>query len=258
MTIDYIEKITLQEELKNVKEQLKTVQDENAKLKTTIDRYHKACIEIRSILLDKNELIAALTAEVHKLKEELNVLKYSNSVLQKNGAESLKEDDGFDNDQINISDEDFLKYQLSNREGKIEELKAKVEMLENDRKEGLLTCCNCSHSQQYRVKSLEDERSKSNAEKQELETKIVKLSMDADQFFEEKRQEGDNLRHRIKDLEDEIDQLKSNSSTASYSELLAIHTADVETINKLNIRAHDIKKKVQQLKNIINDLSEEL
>ena len=38
MTIDYIEKITLQEELKNVKERLKAVQDENAKLKTTIVR----------------------------------------------------------------------------------------------------------------------------------------------------------------------------------------------------------------------------
>ena len=41
MTIDYIEKITLQEELKNVKEQLKAVQDENAKLKTDIDLYRK-------------------------------------------------------------------------------------------------------------------------------------------------------------------------------------------------------------------------
>ena len=276
---DYIEKIALQEELENVKEQLKAVQDENAKLKTTIDRYHKACIERRSILLDKNELIAAPTAEVHKLKGELNVLKYSNSVLQKNGAESLKEDEGFDNDQINISDEDFLKYQLSNREGKIEELKAKVEMLENDRKEGLLTCCNCSHSQQYRIKQLEDELSKSNAEKQELETKIVKLSMDTDKIFKEKRQEGDNLRNRVKDLEAEIDQLKSNPSTVSDSELLAIHTADVDTINKLNIKARDLnstistllervsksdeenqelKKKVQELKDIIKGLSDKI
>ena len=32
MTIDYIEKITLQEELKNIKAQLKAVQDENAEL----------------------------------------------------------------------------------------------------------------------------------------------------------------------------------------------------------------------------------
>ena len=45
MTIDYIEKITLQEELKNVKERLKTVQDENAKLKATIDLCHKADAE---------------------------------------------------------------------------------------------------------------------------------------------------------------------------------------------------------------------
>ena len=49
MTIDYIEKITLQEELKNVKEQLKAVQDENAELKTTI---------------------ATLTAAIYKLSEE--------------------------------------------------------------------------------------------------------------------------------------------------------------------------------------------
>lgn len=49
MTIDYIEKITLQEELKNVKEQLKTVQDENTELKTTI---------------------ATLTAAIYKLSEE--------------------------------------------------------------------------------------------------------------------------------------------------------------------------------------------
>lgn len=49
MTIDYIEKITLREKLKNVKEQLKTVQDENAELKTTI---------------------ATLTAAIYKLSEE--------------------------------------------------------------------------------------------------------------------------------------------------------------------------------------------
>ena len=243
---DYSEKITLQEELKNVKEQLKAVQDENAKLKTTIERGYKACMESRRILLDKNELIAVLTAEVHRLKGK------------KNGTESLKEDEGFGDDQINISDEDFLKYRLSNREGKIKELEAKIEMLENDHKEGLLTCCDCSHGPQYRIKQLKDELSKSNAEKQELKAKIEMLSRDADKIFKEKRQEGDNLRNRIKDLEDEIDQLKSNPSAVSYSELMAIHTADVETINKLNIRTHDIKKKVQQLKDIINDLSEEL
>lgn len=63
MTIDYIEKITLQEELKNVKERLKTVQDENAKLKTDIDLYRKADAE-------KTEAIATLTAAVYRLSEE--------------------------------------------------------------------------------------------------------------------------------------------------------------------------------------------
>ena len=95
-------------------------------------------------------------------------------------------------------------------------------------------------------------------ESTELKTTIATLTAAIYKLSEEKQQEGDNLRNRIKDLESEIDQLKSNPTTVSYSELLAIHTADVETINKLNIRAHDIKKKVQQLKNIINDLSEEL
>ena len=154
MTIDYIEKITLQEELKNVKERLKTVQDENTKLKTTIDLYHKADVE-------KTEKIANLAAEVHRLNEELN---------------SLKEDEGFGDNRINISDEDWLKYRLSIRDA----------------------------------------------------------------------------------INTTIDQFKNNSSTVSYSELLAMHTADVETINKLNIRACDVRKKVQQLKDIINDLFEEL
>ena len=151
---DYIEKITLQEELKNVREQLKAVQDENTKLKTTIDLYRKADAE-------KTEKIANLAAEVHRLNEELN---------------SLKEDEVFGDNRFNISDEDWLKYRLSIRDA----------------------------------------------------------------------------------INTAIDQLKNNSSTVSYSELLAMHTADVETINKLNIRACDVRKKVQQLKDIINDLSEEL
>ena len=151
---DYIEKIALQKELKNIKEQLKTVQDENAKLKTDIDLYRKADAE-------KTEKIANLAAEVHRLNEELN---------------SLKEDEVFGDNRINISDEDWLKYRLSIRDA----------------------------------------------------------------------------------INTAIDQLKNNSSTVSYSELLAMHTADVETINKLNIRARDVRKKVQQLKDIINDLSEEL
>lgn len=154
---DSIEKIYLKEELKNVKEQLKAVQDENTELKTAIDWHHKADMEKRRIILDKNEKIA---------------------------------------------------------------------MLENDRKEGLLTCCNCSHKFQDRIKGLKDE--------------VRKLN-------EGKQQEGDNLRNRIKDLETEIDQLKSNLSTASYSEFLAIHTADVETINKLNIRARDLNGTISTL-----------
>ena len=66
-------------------------------------------------------------------------------------------------------------------------------------------------------------------------------------FLEEKQQEADNLRNRIKDLESEIDQLKSNPTTVSYSELLAIHTADVETINKLNIKARDLNSTISTL-----------
>ena len=66
-------------------------------------------------------------------------------------------------------------------------------------------------------------------------------------FLEEKQQEADNLRNRVKDLEDEIDQLMSNSSAVSYSELLAIHTADVETINKLNIKARDLNSTISTL-----------
>ena len=66
-------------------------------------------------------------------------------------------------------------------------------------------------------------------------------------LLEEKQQEAGNLRNRVKDLEAEIDQLKSNSTTVSYSELLAIHTADVETINKLNIKARDLNSTISTL-----------
>lgn len=66
-------------------------------------------------------------------------------------------------------------------------------------------------------------------------------------LLEEKQQETDNLRNRIKDLETEIDQLMSNSTTVSYSELLDIHTADVETINKLNIRVRDLNGTISTL-----------
>ena len=191
---DYIEKITLQEELKNVKEQLKATQDENAKLKTDIDLCYKADAE-------KTEKIASLS-------KEIDILKYANLVLRTNTAECK------------------LCLVKDNNENKIKALEAKIEMLENDRKEGLLTCCDCSHKFQDQIKGLKDE--------------VRKLN-------EEKQQAGDNLRNRIKDLEAEIDQLKSNSSTVSYSELLAIHTADVETINKLNIRARDLNGTISTL-----------
>ena len=135
MTIDYINKITLQEELKNVKEQLKTVQYENAKLKADIDLYRKADTE-------KTEAIATLTAAIYKLSEE-------------------------------------------------------------------------------------------------------------------KQQEGDSLRNRIKDHEAEIDQLKSNASTVSYSELMCIHTADVETINKLNIKVRDLNSTISTLLERISKSDEE-
>ena len=129
------------------------------------------------ILNNKNETIATLTAEVHKLKGELNILKYSNSV----------------------------------KEGKIKTLEVKIEMLENDRKEGLEACCNCSH----------------------------------------------RFQDRIHGLEDEIDQLKRNPSTVSDSELLAIHTADVETINKLNIKARDLNSMISTLLERVSKYEEE-
>ena len=69
---DYIEKITLQEELENVKEQLKTVQDENSKLKTNIDQYRKADAE--------------KTEKIKRLSEELDAIKYTNLILRTNAA----------------------------------------------------------------------------------------------------------------------------------------------------------------------------
>ena len=76
-------------------------------------------------------------------------------------------------------------------------------------------------------------------------------------LLEEKQQEADNLRNRVKDLEDEIDQLKSNPTTVSYSELLAIHTADVETINKLNIKARDLNGTISTLLERVSKYEEE-
>ena len=149
---DYIEKITLQEELKDIKEQLKAVKDENAKLKTDIDLCYKADAE-------KAEKITSLS-------EELEIFTYTNLVLRTNAAE-------------------------------------------------------------------------------------CKLRL------EEKQQEGDNLRNRIKDLEAEIDQLKSNPTDASYSELLAIHAADVETINKLNIKVRDLNSTISTLIERVSKSDEE-
>ena len=84
---DYIEKITLQEELKNIKEQLKTVQDENDKLKTDIDLHCKANAEktekikrlseeldarIVTLENDRSELLAIHTADVETINK-LNI-----------------------------------------------------------------------------------------------------------------------------------------------------------------------------------------
>lgn len=129
---DYIEKITLQKELENVKEQLKAVKDVNAKLKTEIDLHCKANAE--------------KTEKIKRLSEELDSLKYTNLILRTNAAECK------------------LRLVENDNESKIKELEAKIEMLENDR-----------------------------------------------------------------------------------SELLAIHTADVETINKLNIQARDLNGTISAL-----------
>ncbi len=149
---------------------------------------------------------AKKTEKITRLSKELDVLKYTNLVLR------------------------------TTAEDKIEALEAKIKMLENDRKEGLKSCCDCSNKFQDQVKGLKDE--------------VCKLN-------EEKQQEADNLRNRVKDLEAEIDQLKSNSSTVSYSELLAIHTADVETINKLNIKARDLNGTISTLLERVSKYEEE-
>lgn len=168
---NYIEKISLQKELENVKERLKAVQEENA------------------------------------------VLRSSNLTI---GGNNIK-----------------LKLLLIEKNDKIEELEAKIKMLESDRKDSLKTCGDCGHK----------------------------------------------FQDRIKDLESEIDELKKNPSAAPDAEWIAIHTADVETINKLNIQVHDLnntittlldrlskstdenqelKKKMQELKDIIKDLGAKL
>ena len=123
---------------------------------------------------------------------------------------------------------------------------------------------------QEELKNVKEQLKTVQNENAELKTTIATLTAAIYKLGEEKRQERDNLRNRVKDLEDEIDQLKSNLSTASYSELLAIHTADVETINKLNIKAHDLngtistllervsktEKENQELKKKVQDLND--
>ena len=134
-----------------------------------------------------------------------------------------------------LQEKDYIGY-ISLKQEEVKKLRARLESLEAE---------NLDFKNHNTVLKYSNSVLKKNAAKCKL-------------LLEVKQQEGDNLRNRIKDLETEIDQLKSNPSTVSDSELLTIHTADVETINKLNIRAHDVKRKVQQLKDIINDLSEEL
>ena len=132
---------------------------------------------------------------------------------------------------------------------------------------------------QEELKNVKEQLKTVQDENTELKTTIATLTAAIYKLSEEKQQEGDNLRNRIKDLETEIDQLKSNTSTAPDSELLAMHTADVETINKLNIKVRDLnstistliervsksdeenqelEKRVRQLKYIIEDLNKKL
>ena len=162
----------------------------------------------------------ALQEELKNVKEQLKAVQEENAVLRSSNlmvsGNAIK-----------------LKLLLIEKNDKIDELEAKIKMLESDRKDSLKTCGECSHK----------------------------------------------FQDRIKDLESEIDQLKKNPSAAPDAEWIAIHTADVETINKLNIQVHDLnntittlldrlskstdenqelKKKVQELKDIIKDLGAKL
>ena len=139
---DYIEKVSLKEELKNVMEQLKTVQDENTKLKATIDLHCKANAE--------------KTEKIKRLSEELDSLKYTNLILRTNAAECK------------------LRLVKDDNEDKVKALESRIETLEKDR-----------------------------------------------------------------------------------SELLAIHTAGVETINKLNIRARDLNGTISTLLERVSKSDEE-
>lgn len=120
--------------------------------------------------------------------------------------------------------DDYIGY-ISLKQEEVNKLRARLEILEAE---------NLAFKNQNTVLKYNNSVLKKNA----AECKLL---------LEEKQQEGDNLRNRIKDLETEIDQLMSNSTTVSYSELLAIHTADVETINKLNIKARDLNSTISTL-----------
>ena len=123
-----------------------------------------------------------------------------------------------------LHNDDYIGY-ISLKQEEIRKLRARLESVEAE---------NLAFKNQNTVLKYNNSVLKKNA----AECKLL---------LEEKQQEADNLRNRVKDLEDEIDQLMSNSSAVSYSELLAIHTADVETINKLNIKARDLNSTISTL-----------
>ena len=74
---DCIENVSLQKELENVKEQLKAVQDENAKLKAELDAYSD-----RNIQNDIDEL-RDIIAETRKLNREYDTIANENRVIGK-------------------------------------------------------------------------------------------------------------------------------------------------------------------------------
>ena len=123
-----------------------------------------------------------------------------------------------------LHNDDYIGY-ISLKQEEIRKLRARLESVEAE---------NLAFKNQNTVLKYNNSVLKKNA----AECKLL---------LEEKQQEADNLRNRVKDLEDEIDQLMSNSSAVSYYELLAIHTADVETINKLNIKARDLNSTISTL-----------
>lgn len=132
----------------------------------------------------------ALQEELKNVKEQLKAVQEENAVLRSSNlmvsGNAIK-----------------LKLLLIEKNDKIDELEAKIKMLESDRKDSLKTCGDCSHK----------------------------------------------FQDRIKNLESEIDQLKKTPSAAADvdTEMIAIHTADVETINKLNIHVRDLNSTISTL-----------